>query len=90
MGSENLGLIHLQINVVEADKVDEYKVNPNGNQEGVEERMVADSDAVVKPLAVVIEAIDALVAYVAVSRLLGPQNFTSWTDVAWVEVLVQP
>ena len=52
--------------------------------------MVADSDAVVKPLAVVIEAIDAFVADVAVSRLLGPQNFTSWTDVTWVKVLVQP
>jgi len=50
----------------DAYEVDENKVCPDGDQEHEEQVMVAHADAVVKPLAVVIKSVYALVANVAV------------------------
>ena len=47
--------------------------------EQVEVRVVLDSDAVVDPLAVVVEAFNTLVTNVAVSRVCGANDFAVWT-----------
>lgn len=51
--------------------------------------MVADAHAVVEPLAVMIEAVDAPIANIAVSRLLGSQDLARGTQITLLEVLVE-
>jgi hypothetical protein len=51
--------------------------------------VVLVADAVVDPLAVVVESVNAAVAGVAVARLLRLQDFTGRAKEAWLEELVE-
>ena len=48
--------------------------------------MVLDSDAIVDPGTMVIEALDALVADSAVLASGRTDDFAIWTEVGWVDV----
>ena len=51
--------------------------------------MVVDPDAIIDPQAVMIKAIDTLVADVAVEALFRPQDLASRTDISLVKVLIE-
>ena len=51
--------------------------------------MVADADTVVHVLAVMVEAVNALVANSAMSRVFRSQNLTCRANEALLEILVQ-
>lgn len=51
--------------------------------------MIVDADTVVDPEAVVVIAVDALVASMAVKRLLRPQDLATRADVGWLKIFVQ-
>jgi hypothetical protein len=51
--------------------------------------VVADADALINPLAVVVLPIDALVTNEAVARVARSNNPACWTKVKWPEELVQ-
>jgi hypothetical protein len=51
--------------------------------------VIADADAVIDPLAMVIEFLDALVANVAVARITREYCFTCWTEALWVTLINQ-
>lgn len=51
--------------------------------------MVAKSNTIVEPVAMVVKSVDAFVADEAVPRLLWPEDLASWADEGWVKVLVQ-
>ena len=51
--------------------------------------MVSVADAVVQPLAVVVEFRNALVADIAVPRVRGAENFTGWAQNVGVKLFYQ-
>lgn len=77
------------IQVIEAHKHHKNQEGPHGHNQHHECVVVVVPDAVVDPRAVVVETVDAAVAVVAVVGFAGPNDFTPWADVSWLEVLVQ-
>lgn len=78
-----------KVNIFEADEECEDQETPHSDDEEHEDVMVAVTNAVVNPWAVMIKSIDALVAVVAMIGIFGSNNFTFWANVSWLEVLVE-
>ena len=56
------------------------------HQEGHEISVIADTNTVIDPWAVVVESFNASVAHTAVSRPVGPYYLTVRTEQNWIKV----
>ena len=58
------------------EKVNKDEVNGQGEHKKIEDHVIILANAVIDPLAVMIESIDALIANVAVPRVFGVDRLT--------------
>ena len=88
-GGFNLSFTDEEFQVRKHDELNRGDVKPRTDQVEQENAVIVDSDAVVNPQAVMVEAIDALIADVAVEALFWPQDLARRTNISLVKVLIE-
>lgn len=79
-----LGILEVPVgdsqgHILEAHVPNEAQVGPNGNEIAEEDGVVVDSNAIIEPLTMVVETVNALIADVTVAAVLGSENLTCGT-----------
>lgn len=67
--------------------VHEYEVEQLREDERIEDTMVAATDAVVYPIAMVVKFTDTSIANITMSTICRVRSFTIWTEAIWVQLL---